>query len=51
MEVLNKVAERLGKDLERVISPLVITKEDLRSIWNQLVMDKALLIWGDPIKR
>jgi len=48
---LDKVAERRGKDLGRTIRPLVVSKQQLRSLWDQLKMDQALLIWGDPISK
>ena len=46
---LDRVAERRGKDISRKIRPMVLTKNELKSLWKQLDMDNALLIWGDPI--
>ena len=46
---LNRIAERRGKDISRKIRPMVVTKKELRSLWEQLNMDHALLIWGNPI--
>ncbi len=48
---LDKVAERRGKDLGRTIRPLVVSKQQLKSLWDQLKMDQALLIWGEPISK
>ena len=46
---LDRIAERRGKDISRKIRPMVLTKNELKSLWKQLDMDNALLIWGDPI--
>ena len=48
---LNRIAEKRGKDISRKIRPLVVTVKELRSLWNQLDMDHALLIWGAPIEK
>jgi hypothetical protein len=48
---LDRIAERRGKDISRKIRPMVITVKELRSLWNQLNMDHALLIWGAPITK
>ena len=48
---LNRIAERRGKDISRKIRPMVITVKELRSLWKQLNMDHALLIWGNPITK
>ena len=50
VELLN-ISERRGRDISRKIRPLVVTEKELFSLWNQLDMDNALLIWGDPINR
>ena len=47
---LNSIAERRGKDISRKIRPMVLTVRELHSLWEQLNMDDALLIWGKPIK-
>ena len=47
---LDRIAEKRGKDISRKIRPLVVTKQEIQSLWFQLGMNKALLIWGDPIK-
>ncbi len=48
---LDRIAERRGKDISRKIRPMVLTVEELYSLWEQLDMDNALLIWGEPIER
>ena len=48
---LDRIAERRGKDISRKIRPMVVTVKELISLWHQLNMDHALLIWGDPIKK
>ena len=48
---LNRIAERRGKDISRKIRPMVVTKEELCSLWEQLDMDNALLIWGKPMEK
>ena len=48
---LDRIAERRGKDISRKIRTMVVTEKELRSIWSQLDMDHALLIWGKPVKR
>jgi hypothetical protein len=30
---------------------MVVTEKELRSLWVQLNMDHALLIWGKPVKK
>ena len=47
---LDRIAERRGKDISRKIRPMIVTVKELRSLWNELNMDHALLIWGNPIK-
>ena len=48
---LNQIAENRSKDISRKIRPLVVTKKELHSLWDQLDMDHALLIWGAPVKK
>ena len=48
---LDRIAGRRGKDISRKIRPLILTVKELRSLWEQLNMDNALLIWGNPIKK
>ena len=48
---LDRIAERRGKDISRKIRPMVVTIKELRSLWEQLNMDHALLIWGDPVEK
>ena len=48
---LNRIAERRGKDISRKIRPMVLTEKELRSLWEQLNMDYALLIWGNPVTK
>jgi hypothetical protein len=48
---LDRIAERRSKDISRKIRPMVVTKKELRSLWKQLDMDHALLIWGAPITK
>ena len=48
---LDRIAERRGNDLSRKIRPMIVTVKELRSLWGQLNMDHALLIWGRPIKK
>ena len=48
---LDRIAERRGRDISRKIRPMVVTKKELRSLWKQLNMDHALLIWGNPVTK
>tara|TARA_B100001121_G_C18638821_1_gene598104 strand:+ start:249 stop:794 length:546 start_codon:yes stop_codon:yes gene_type:complete len=48
---LDRIAERRGRDISRKIRPMVVSVEECRSLWKQLNMDHALLIWGDPITK
>lgn len=48
---LYSVAEKRGKDLGRKIRPLVVSIDEIMLLWDQLKMDKALLIWGSLIKK
>jgi len=48
---LDRIAERRGKDIARKIRPMVVTIKELHFLWEQLNMDHALLIWGDPVEK
>ena len=48
---LNRISKKTEKTISRKIRSLVIDKNELRGLWDQLNMDHALLIWGDPIKK
>jgi len=48
---LDRIAERRSKDISRKIRPMVVTIKELRSLWEQLNMDHALLIWGEPVEK
>ena len=48
---LEQIAERRGKDISRKIRTMIVTIKELRSLWRQLDMDRALLIWGNPITK
>ena len=48
---LDRIAERLGKEISRKIRPMVLTVEELHALWKQLNMDYALLIWGNPVDK
>jgi predicted transcriptional regulator len=48
---LDRIAKRRGKDISRKIRPMVVTVKELRSLWEQLNMDHALLIWGKPVEK
>tara|TARA_X000000368_G_scaffold415073_1_gene406150 strand:- start:4590 stop:5090 length:501 start_codon:yes stop_codon:yes gene_type:complete len=48
---LNNIAEKRGKEISKKIRPMVLTKIELRSLWKQLDMDNALLIWGSPVEK
>ena len=48
---LDRIAERRGKDISRKVRTMVVTEKELRSLWKQLNMDHALLIWGAPITK
>ena len=48
---LDRIAERRSKDISRKIRPMIVTVKECRSLWKQLNMDDALLIWGDPITK
>jgi len=48
---LDRIAERRGKDISRKIRPMVVTVKELRSLWDVLDLDHALLIWGNPVTR
>ena len=48
---LNRIAERRGKDISRKIRTMIVDVKELRSLWEQLNMNHALLIWGDPVEK
>ena len=48
---LNRIAERRGKDISRKIRTMIVNVKELRSLWEQLNMNHALLIWGDPVEK
>jgi hypothetical protein len=48
---LDRIAEKRGKDISRKIRSMVVTVKELRTLWAQLNMDHALLIWGNPITK
>tara|TARA_A100001015_G_C15040638_1_gene739408 strand:- start:716 stop:1261 length:546 start_codon:yes stop_codon:yes gene_type:complete len=48
---LDRIAERRGKDINRKIRTMVVTKKELHSFWKQLDMDNSLLIWGKPVEK
>ena len=48
---LERIAERRGRDISRKIRTMVVTVSECRSLWEQLDMDHALLIWGEPIDK
>ena len=48
---LDRIAERRGNDLSTKIRPMVLTVKELRSLWVQLNMAHALLIWGAPVEK
>jgi len=47
----DRIAERRGNDISRKIRPMIVTVKELRSLWEQLNMEHALLIWGEPIPK
>ena len=48
---LDRIAERRGRDISRKIRPMVVTVKELHSLWEQLNMDHALLIWGESVTK
>tara|TARA_X000001036_G_C20457752_1_gene716125 strand:+ start:99 stop:662 length:564 start_codon:yes stop_codon:yes gene_type:complete len=48
---LDHIAQKRGKEIARKIRPLVVTETELRSLWDQLHMDCALLLWGESVKK
>jgi hypothetical protein len=48
---LDRIAERRGNDISRKIRPMIVTVKELRSLWGELNMDHAFLIWGNPITK
>ena len=47
--ILDRIAEKRGREIKRKIRSLVVTEEELHQLWTQLEIDGALLIWGDPV--
>ena len=47
---LDRIIEKLSKDIFRKIRTMILTEYELRVLWHQLRMDYALLIWGDSIE-
>ena len=48
---LDRIATKRGKEISRKIRPMVVTIKELQSLWDELNMDHALLIWGAPITK
>ena len=48
---LDRIATKRGKEISRKIRPMVVTVKELQSLWEQLNMEHALLIWGAPITK
>ena len=48
---LDAIADKRGKDINRKVRTMVLTAEELQSLWTQLNMDNALLIWGEPLEK
>ena len=48
---LSRIAERRGNDISRKIRTMIVTVEEIALLWEQLNMDQALLIWGDPVEK
>ena len=46
---LESISEKRGKEINRKIRSLVLSEEELYSLWSQLEMENAMLIWGRPI--
>ena len=48
---LTRIVENAATNTKRKIRPLVVTVKELRSLWEQLNMDHALLIWGKSVEK
>ena len=46
---LDRIATVRGQEISRKIRSLVVNKQELLHLWNQLDMNHALLIWGEEI--
>ena len=46
---LDRIANKRGREISRKIRPLVLTIQEIQQLWLQLEMNRALLIWGDPV--
>ena len=46
---LDRIAIKRGREISRKIRPLVLTIQEIQQLWLQLEMNRALLIWGDPV--
>ena len=51
IDALNRIIDKRSLEISRKIRPLVLGNSELQKLWDQLQMDQALLIWGDPIKK
>ena len=48
---LDRIATKRDKEISRKIRPMVVKIKELQSLWDELNMDHALLIWGAPITK
>ena len=48
---LDRISENASKNIKRKIRPMIVTVKELRSLWDGLNMDRALLLWGNPITK
>ena len=46
---LDRIANKRSREISRKIRPLVLTIQEIQQLWLQLEMNRALLIWGDPV--
>ena len=46
-DVLQRLVDKTGKIISRKIRPMVLDKEELQCLWEQLDIRHALHIWGD----
>ncbi len=46
---LDRIAKQRSQEISRKIRTLTLTEIELRTLWNQLDMDNALLLWGEVI--
>ena len=47
VDVLQRLIDKTGKIISRKIRPLVLDREELQRLWEQLDIKHALNIWGD----